>query len=78
MEFRNASSMFAEKYLNKVKKYNDLLATIMFLKHHPRVNEQLLDYAVTKTLIKRKDTSLDVPNPIEVNLCSKCGPGYLI
>ena len=78
MEFRNASTMFAEKYLKKVKKYNDLLATIMFLKHHPRVNEQLLDYAVTKTLIKRKDTSLDVPNPIEVNLCSKCGPGYLI
>ena len=78
MEFRNASSLFADKYLKKVKKYNDLLATIMFLEHHPLVNDQLLDYAITKTLIKRKDTSLDVPNPIEVNLCSKSGPGYLI
>ena len=67
--------MFAEKYLKKVKKYNDLLANIMFLKHHPLVNEQLLDYAITKILIKRKDTSLDIPNPIEVisvtNLISK-------
>ena len=70
MEFRNASSLFAAKYLAKVKKYNDLLATIMFLEHHPQVNEQLLDYAITKTLMKRKDTSLDVPNPIEVNVCS--------
>ena len=78
MEFRNASSMFADKYLKKVKKYNDLLATIMFLKHHPGVNEQLLDYAITKTLIKRKDTSLDVPNPIEVNQCGKSVPSYLI
>ena len=70
--------MFADKYLKKVKKYNALLATIMFLKHHPGVNEQLLDYAITKTLIKRKDTSLDVPNPIEVNQCGKSVPSYLI
>ena len=70
--------MFADKYLKNVREYNVLLATIMFLKHHPLVNEQLLDYAITQTLIKRKDTSLDVPNPIEVNQRSKSGPGYRI
>ena len=75
MAFRNASSVFAEDYLEKVKEYNELLANSMFLKHHPLVNEQLLDYAITKTLIKRKDTSLDVPNPIEVNQCGQSGPG---
>ena len=78
MEFRNTTSLFAEKYLTKVRKYNDFLATIMFLESHPRVNRQLLDYAITIAMIRRKDTSLDVPNPIEVNQCSKSVPVYLI
>ena len=77
-EFRNTTSLFAEKYLTKVRKYNDFLATIMFLESHPRVNRQLLDYAITIAMIRRKDTSLDVPNPIEVNQCSKSVPVYLI
>ena len=46
--------------------YNDLLATILFLKHHPTVNGMLLDSAISKTLRNRTDCSFDIPNPMEV------------
>ena len=52
----------------KVKRYNDLLATIVFLQYHPLVNEDILEYAIPQTLTNRKDTSFDTLNPIEVNL----------
>ena len=52
----------------KVRRYNDLLATIVFLQYHPLVNEDILEYAIPKTLAHRKDTSFDAINPIEVNL----------
>ena len=61
------SSKFADVYLASVRDYNDLLATILFLKHHPVVNENLLDLAISMTLRIRKDTSFDLPNPIEVS-----------
>ena len=46
--------------------YNNLLANIMFYRQHPVVNEVLLDYAISQTLIKRTDTSLHVTSPLEV------------
>ena len=52
----------------KVKRYNDLLATIVFLQYHPLVNEDILEYAIPQTLTHRNDTSFDTLNPIEVNL----------
>ena len=61
------SSKFADVYLASVRDYNKLLATILFLKHHPVVNENLLDLAISITLRKRTDTSFDLPNPIEVS-----------
>ena len=64
--FLHISNKFAENYLYTVKNYNDLLATILFLKHHPDVNEQVLNFAITQTLLHRSDTSLDVANPAEV------------
>ena len=66
-EFLNVSNKFAETYLYSVEDYNDLLATIVFLKNHPNINEQVLVYAIIQTLLHRSDTSLDVANPIEVN-----------
>ena len=65
--FRNSTRKFAANYLLNVKVMNDLLATIFFLTHHPDVNKILLDYAITQTLVKRRDTSNDVVNPIDVN-----------
>ena len=65
--FKKDSSKFADVYLASVRDYNDLLATILFLKHHPVVNENLLDLAISITLRIRKDTSFDLPNPMEVS-----------
>ena len=64
------TSKFADVYLNSVKDYYQLLATIYFLTHHPAVNEQILDYSITITLVHRDDTSLEVANPLEVHLLS--------
>ena len=58
----------------KVKRYNDLLATVFFLQHHPLVNEEILDYALPKILMKRRETSFDVLSPLEVNLVMKTHP----
>lgn len=52
----------------KVKRYNDFLATLVFLEYHPLVNEEILDYALPQALVKRRETSFDALNPIEVNL----------
>ena len=52
----------------KVKSYNDLLATIFFYQHHPLVNEDIMDYAIPIVLLKRRETSFTVVNPIKVNL----------
>ena len=69
-DFTDATSKFADVYLNSVKDYYQLLATIYFLTHHPAVNEQILDYSITITLVHRDDTSLEVANPLEVHLLS--------
>ena len=61
------SSRFADVYLVSVRDYNDLLATILFFKHHPVVNEHILDYAIAKTLRTRNDCSFDIPNPMQVS-----------
>ena len=58
----------------KVQRYNDLLATIFFLQHHPLVNEEILDYALPKILTKRRETSFDALNPLKVNPVMKIHP----
>ena len=73
-KFMLATQEFAKVYLISVEDYNDLLATIVFLKHHPDVNEQILDYAIIRTLWNRNDTSLDIASPIEVESSSYCSP----
>ena len=35
-------------------------------REHPLINEQLLDYAVTKAILLNKEFSKDIPNPLEV------------
>ena len=56
---------FAKKYLISEKRKN-LFAKLAFFKEHPKINEQVLDYAVTITIITRNDFSSDIPNPVEV------------
>ena len=67
---------FAQAYLIIVEDYNALLATILFMKHHPDVNEELLEYSVLRTIWSRNDTSLDIINPIQVNSTSHCSIQY--
>ena len=57
---------FAKKYLISEKR-KSLFAKLTFFKEHPKINEQILDYAVTITILTRKDFSSDIPNPLEVN-----------
>ena len=66
--FSMSCSNIADIYLNSVQDYSNLLATIVFLKHHPSVNEKILDYSLVINLDARTDTSLDVANPVEVEL----------
>ena len=47
-------------------KYEDLVARMEFFREHPRVNEEILDYAFVEAQMRRKDLALEPPNPIEV------------
>ena len=49
-----------------VKSYGDLVAVIVFLKEHPLVNEKVLEYAATATIINRADVATDIISPLEV------------
>ena len=49
-----------------VKSYGNLVAVIVFLKEHPLVNEKVLEYAATATIINRADVATDIISPLEV------------
>eukprot|EP00091_Calanus_sinicus_P023264 TRINITY_DN7761_c0_g1_i2.p1 TRINITY_DN7761_c0_g1~~TRINITY_DN7761_c0_g1_i2.p1 ORF type:complete len:151 (-),score=33.57 TRINITY_DN7761_c0_g1_i2:171-623(-) len=66
-KFCNASRRFAEKYLIPEKNYHNLVALIEFFQAHPNVNEVLLDFAVTKTILAREDFSNDIPSPVIID-----------
>ena len=47
--------------------YEALLSKIAFFKEHPKVNEKVLDYAVTIAILSSKDKlAHDIPSPLEV------------
>ena len=52
--------------LNEHTNFNQFLAILAFLKHHPDVNEVLLRYAVTGAELQRDDISHIIINPFEV------------
>ena len=52
--------------LNEHTNFNQFLAIVAFLKHHPDVNEMLLIYAVTGAELQREDISHFIMNPFEV------------
>ena len=65
-DFSEAVTKFTKQFLFPEKSYSDLVAIIVFLKEHPLVNEKLLEYAVTATIINRADVSTDIISPLEV------------
>ena len=65
-DFSKAVKKFTKQFLSPAKSYSDLVAVIVFLKEHPLVNEKLLEYAVTATIINRADVSTDLISPLEV------------
>ena len=65
-DFSEAVKKFNKQFLSPAKSYSDLVAVIVFLKEHPLVNEKLLEYAVTATIINRPDLSTDLISPLEV------------
>ena len=65
-DFSEAVKKFTKQFLSPAKSYSDLVAVIGFLKEHPLVNEKLLEYAVTATIINRPDLSTDLISPLEV------------
>ena len=67
-KFTEISAKFANQYLIPEKKYENLLSKIAFFKAHPDINEKLLDYAVTMTIISsKKEIAHEIPNPIEID-----------
>ena len=64
-DFPKAAKKFAWEFLLHVK-YEDLVARMEFFREHPRVNEEILDYAFVEAQMRRKDLALEPPNPIEV------------
>ena len=67
MLFRNATSDFADNHLIPERDFGNLLAKVAFLKEHPDINEVLLDYATTTTIMADKNNlAKDIPSPAEV------------
>ena len=64
--FSEAVRKLTKQFLLPIEKYGDLLAVIAFLKEHPSVNEKLLEYAVTATIIIRDDVATEIISPMEV------------
>ena len=64
--FYEAVGKFTKNFLMPVKSYGDLVAVIVFLKEHPLVNEKVLEYAATATIINRADVATDIISPLEV------------
>ena len=47
--------------------YETMLSKIAFFKEHPKVNDKVLDYAVTIAIIASKgNLAHEIPSPLEV------------
>ena len=55
------------KLLLEQKDYLKYLSVLAFLKDHPKMNEQLLQYAVIGADLKRNDTSHIIISPVQVS-----------
>ena len=62
-EFRDVVPYFAEKHLIKETKEN-IFAKVCFFQHHPKINKGLLDAAISKTILSRRDFTDDILSPI--------------
>ena len=66
--FRKVSRKFAEKFLIN-EEYESLLSKIAFFKEHPKVNDKVLDHAVTIAILSSKDKlAHEIPSPLEVDI----------
>ena len=65
--FLETKSLFALEFLFQYESFPILMSNIAFFKHHPAINEQILNYAVVSALLNRKDTSNEL-SPLEVFL----------
>ena len=54
-------------FLKKRSTYNEYYSVLSFLKYHPDVNENLLDYAVVGANLRRDDISHVIVDPLKVN-----------
>ena len=54
-------------FLKKRSTYNEYYSVLSFLKYHPDVNENLLDYAVVGANLRRDDISHVIVEPLKVN-----------
>lgn len=79
MLFRNATSDFADNHLIPERDFGNLLAKVAFLKEHPDINEVLLDYATTTTIMADKNNlAKDIPSPAEVRKILRYRVGKLL
>ena len=65
-KFNHCQNKLADEFLIPETNYENFVAILAFLKEHPRVNEQVLQYAFVTAMLQRDDISHSVPNPIEV------------
>lgn len=64
--FRKVSRKFSEKFLIN-EDYETMLSKIAFFKEHPKINDKILDYAVTIAIIASKgNLAHEIPSPLEV------------
>ena len=51
------------------EEYESLLSKIAFFKEHPKVNDKVLDHAVTIAILSSKDKlAHEIPSPLEVDI----------
>ena len=67
--FSEAKCLFALEFLFQYQNFPELMSNIAFFKHHPGINEQILNYAVVSVLLNRKDTSNEL-STLEVSKLS--------
>ena len=65
LNFRAAVSYLAREFLLGRRK-QEFYGKICFLNSHPKINRQLLDYAVTSAVLSENDFSHDLLSPLEV------------
>ena len=64
--FHTAVTKFTEEFLTE-DIFDDILSKVAFLHQHPDINGRILEDAVLRTQLKRKDVAICLPNPIEVH-----------